>query len=78
MNPFEIIKTFMNGGGNPQQLITKTMNAVGNSNPMVSNLVQMASSGNVQGVEQFARNYMKGKGRDFDKEFANFMSNFNK
>lgn len=78
MNPIQMIQNFMKNGGNPQQLILKTIKTAGDNNPMVSNLIQMANSGNMQGVEQFARNYMKGKGRDFDKEFASFMSNFNK
>lgn len=78
MNPVQMIQNFMKNGGNPQQLMTKALAMAGNNNPMIANLVQMANSGNMQGIEQFARNYMKGQGKDFDKEFANFMSNFNK
>lgn len=78
MNPVQMIQNFMKNGGNPQQLMTKALAMAGNNNPMIANLVQMANSGNTQGIEQFARNYMKGQGKDFDKEFANFMSNFNK
>ena len=74
MNPINIIKGFMKGGGNPQELLTKAM--VGNnSNPMIANLMNMAKDGNTQGVETFARNFFKEKGRDFDKEFADFMEN---
>ena len=43
-----------------------------NNNPMLQNLVNMAQQGNTKGVEEFARNYMKEQGRDFDTEFANF------
>lgn len=78
MNPIEIIRAFMSRGGNPQQLLMKAMSMNGNSNPMIANLLQMANSGNAQGVEQFARNYFKERGMDFDKEFSSFMSNFNK
>lgn len=78
MNPIEMIQAFMGRGGNPQQLLMKAMSMNGNSNPMIANLLQMANSGNAQGVEQFARNYFKERGMDFDKEFSSFMSNFNK
>lgn len=47
-----------------------------NNNPMVKNLVEMAEKGDSQGVENFARNLYQQQGRDFDKEFNEFMSNF--
>ena len=47
-----------------------------NNNPMLRNLVNMAQQGNAQAVEDFARNYMKEQGRDFDTEFANFKKQF--
>ena len=74
----EILKTFVNGGGNPQQVLMKAMGMNGNNNVMISNLMNMANKGDAKGVEQFARNYLKEKGMDFDKEFSAFMSNFNK
>jgi hypothetical protein len=77
MNPIEILRGFMGKGGNPQELVMKAM-GMSSGNPMISNLVNMAKQGNSQGVEQFARNYLKEKGMDFDKEFNSFMSNFNR
>ena len=47
-----------------------------NNNPMFRDLIQKAQKGDRQGVENFARNICKERGIDFDKEFANFMSNF--
>ena len=47
-----------------------------NSNPIIKNLVEMAKNGDNQGVENFARNLYKQQGRDFDKEFNEFMKNF--
>ncbi|MBQ8044711.1 MAG: hypothetical protein IJ272_11335 [Clostridia bacterium] len=47
-----------------------------NSNPMFRDLIQKAQKGDKQSVENFARNICKERGIDFDKEFANFMSNF--
>lgn len=47
-----------------------------NNNPMIKNLVEMAEKGDSQGVENFARNLYSQQGRDFDKEFGEFMNNF--
>lgn len=74
MNPIEILKGFMGKGGNPQELVMKAI-GMSSGNPMISNLVNMAKNGNSQGVEQFARNYFKERGMDFDKEFNAFMKN---
>lgn len=76
MNPLSILKNFMGKGGNPQQLLMKAI-AGNNSNPMINNLIQMAKNGNTQGIETFARNFFSEKGRDFDKEFAEFMQSLN-
>lgn len=77
MNPIQMIQAFMTNGGNPQQLLMKAI-GMSNSNPIINNLVSMAKQGDTNSVEQFARNYFKEKGMDFDKEFSSFMSNFNK
>ena len=79
MNPIQIIKTFMNKGGNPQDLLTQAMSLSG-GNSMISKLMQMAKSGDTQSVEVFARNlynekFKNDKTKDFDKDFANFMQN---
>ena len=66
----------MGKGGNPQELVMKAM-GMSSGNPMISNLVNMAKQGNSQGVEQFARNYLKERGIDFDKEFKTFLSQMN-
>lgn len=71
MNPIETIKSFMSKGTNPQQMI---MNMMGNQNPMINNLVNMAKEGNTKGIEDFARNLFKEKGRDFDSEYKDFMN----
>lgn len=42
----------------------------------VNNLIQMAQKGQTKEVEEFAKNLFKEQGRDFDKEFAEFMKNF--
>lgn len=73
MNPIQMLQGFLGKGLSPKQIISQMM---GNQNPMISNLVDMAQKGDTQGVENFARNMFKEKGRDFDKEFSEFRKNF--
>lgn len=47
-----------------------------NSNPIFANLVNLAEQNNTKELENFARNYCKEQGRDFDKEFTNFQNMF--
>ena len=47
-----------------------------NSNPIFSNLVQMAQNNDTKGLEEFARNFCKEQGKDFDKEINAFQSMF--
>lgn len=62
---------------NPQQILSQMMN---NSrlanNPMAMNILGMAKSGNMQGIEQIGRNMAKERGVDFDKAFSEFRSQF--
>lgn len=73
-NPLNLMKAFMQGGNSPQDLL-KTMVA-NNNNPLLQNVIKMANNGDTEGVENFARNIFKNQGRDFDKEFGEFMKNF--
>lgn len=72
-NSLQQLRDFMKQG-NPRQLVEKLV--MNNTNPMVAQLVQKAQNGDVKGVEEFARNLYKQQGRDFDKEFSDFISNF--
>lgn len=55
-------------GGNPQQFIQQI---IGNNqimeNPMAKNVIDMAQNGNMQGIEQMARNLCKEKGVNPDE-----------
>ena len=42
----------------------------------MKNLMDMAEKEDNKGIEKFARNLFKEQGKDFDKEFENFMKNF--
>ena len=71
-NPINFIKNML-VNANPQ---TIAMKMIGNGNPVLGNLAQMAEKGDEKGIENFARNLFKEKGKDFDKEFSDFMNNF--
>lgn len=72
MNPMQVLQNFISKGFSPQKIAEQ----MGNNNPMMANLIKMANSGDTGGVETFARNMFKEKGRDFDKEFSEFRSKF--
>lgn len=74
MNPMSMIKTMLMGKQNPKQIAMELLKQ--NNNPMLNNLVQMAEKGDTKGVENFARNFFKEQGKDFDKEYASVMNNF--
>ena len=73
MNPMQMLQSFLGRGMSPQQIINQIS---GNKNPMITNLMNMMQTGDSKGVEDFARNIFKEKGRDFDKEFGEFKKNF--
>ena len=72
MKPIEMIKKFSKQGMQPEQLLMTMIQ--NNQDPMINNLLNMAKQGKTQEIETFARNIMKEKGMDFDKEFSNFMN----
>ena len=73
MNPFQMLQMFK--GGSPKNIVMNMVKNTMGSNPMVKNLIDMAEKGDNKRVENFARNIMKEKGMDFDKEFNTFMNN---
>ncbi len=64
----------MIGKLSPQQIVMNLLKD--NANPIFGNLINMAQKGDTGSVENFARNYFKENGRDYDQEFSKFMSNF--
>ena len=73
MNIMQMIK-----GGNPRQIIQQMLkdNCQFANNPIVMNMLDMAKSGDISGIEQIGRNIAKEKGIDFDKEFSKFKNQF--
>ena len=72
-NPMQFIN-MLRGIKSPKDAVINMIKT--NNNPMVKNLVEMAEKGENDKVEQFARNLYAQQGRNFDKEFNDFMSNF--
>lgn len=75
MNPMDMLKGMV-GKMNPKSIAMNMLK--NNTNPIFANLIEMANKGDTKGLEQFARNYMKEQGRDYDKEFNDFKSMFNR
>ena len=72
-NPMQFMN-ILKGIKNPKEAVINMIKS--NNNPMIKNLVEMAEKGDNKGVEDFARNIFKEQGRDFEKEFGEFMKNF--
>ena len=72
LNIFQMAKN-----GNPKQFM---QSMIGNSqimqNPIAKNTIEMAQKGDMNGIEQMARNLCKEKGIDFDKAFSDFKNQF--
>lgn len=66
------LQKYIANGGTPEKLLSEMML----KNPMMNNLIRMAKAGNIQDVENFARNVFREQGRDFDAEFSEFKKNF--
>jgi hypothetical protein len=59
-------------GKNPEQLMMDFLQRQMGDSP----LVNLAQKRDAKGIEQFARNYYKQQGKDFDKEFQMFRQMF--
>ena len=73
MNPIEIVKNYMTKGLTPKGIVK----SMAGNNPIFNNLIDMADKGDNQGVENFARNLLKERGLDLDKELSNFKKSLN-
>ena len=72
LNIFQMAKN-----GNPQQCMQSMM---GNSqimqNPMAKNTIEMAQKGDMNGIEQMARNLCKEKGINADEIYNSYKQKF--
>lgn len=69
-NLMQLIQIVRNNPNPPQFILTMLEQSKGN--PMIANLLDMAKKNDVQGIETVARNMMKERGLDYDKEFNDF------
>ena len=67
MQLIQLIKS----GKNPQQLVMGILQQQSQNNPILNNAMNLASNGNISGLEMLARNLAAQRGIDFDKEMAN-------
>ena len=74
-NPMMFLISMLKNRANPQQLALSMLQQQAGNNPMMNNLLQLAQNGKGAEIEQIARNIMKEKGLDFDKEFNSFKNN---
>lgn len=72
-NPLQFMN-MLKGIKNPKEAVINMIKS--NNNPMLKNLVEMAEKGENDKIEEFARNLYAQQGKNFDKEFNDFMSNF--
>lgn len=71
VDPMQLIQQIKNGQ-NPQQLMMSVLeNQMGNT-PMGANLLNLAKNNQTAEIEKIARNIMRQRGLDYDKEFNAF------
>ena len=72
MNPMQLIGLLRNGT-NPRLLVQQMLQNTP-MNPQMQNLIQMAQNGDQQGLQQYAEQYFRSQGKDFNTEMQNFMN----
>ncbi|MDE7425338.1 MAG: hypothetical protein K2N51_16900 [Lachnospiraceae bacterium] len=75
-NPMMLLQ--MLKGKSPKDMVMNMIQNQMSNNPVVSNMMNLANSGDKSGVETVARNLFKTQGRDFNAEFSEFMKMINK
>lgn len=71
MNPIQLIQT-LRMSQNPQVFFLSFLEKNLPNSPIGTNLLQLAKSGDSQGIESIARNIVSQTGKDFDTEFKAF------
>ncbi len=72
INPMQLIG-MMRNSNNPNDFVINMLEQYGgNGNPIMKNLIELAKKGDSSGIEQIARNILKERGFDFEKEFKDF------
>lgn len=71
LNPMQLMNMLKNG--NPQQVAEQIIKTNYANDPMMMNLLQMGQKGDIQGLKQYAQQYLGQQGKNFDTEMNNLM-----
>lgn len=71
LNPIQLMNMLKNG--NPQQVAEQIIKTNYANDPMMMNLLQMGQKGDIQGLKQYAQQYLGQQGKNFDTEMNNLM-----
>lgn len=71
LNPMQLMNMLKNG--NPQQVAEQIIKTNYANDPMMMNLLQMGQKGDIQGLKQYAQQYLGQQGKNFDAEMNNLM-----
>ena len=71
LNPMALISLLK--GGNPQQVATQIIQNNFPNDPMMQNLLQLGQKGDINGLQQFAQEFLGKQGKDFNTEMNNLM-----
>lgn len=69
LNPMQLMNMLKNG--NPQQVAEQIIKTNYANDPMMINLLQMGQKGDIQGLKQYAQQYLGQQGKNFDAEMNN-------
>ena len=72
LNPMQLV--MMLKQGNPQMVAEQIIQSNFSNNAGMVELMKMAQNGNIQGIEQFAREFFNSKGLNYENEMQNFMN----
>lgn len=72
LNPMALLGLLK--GGNPQEVASQIIKNNFPNDPMMQNLLQMGQKGDINGLQQFAQQYLGQQGKDFNTEMSNLMN----
>lgn len=72
INPTQMISMLKTN--DPQTVVRQIIQQGYSNDPLILNLIQMAESGNQQGIQQFAKQFFSSHGTDLDSEMNKLMS----
>lgn len=72
LNPMQLVMLLKQG--NPQSVAQQIIQSNFSNDSTMMSLLQMAQNGNVQGLEQYARQFAGSRGLDYNTEMNNLMA----